>query len=231
MYGKFLSLFFILFCFSSLMISCSGDATTKEDPTVNESPTKPKEEKKKKEKEGYKVGDLVEDFELQNVDDKMVSLASLGEEVKGATIVFTCNSCPYAVKYEDRLVEISQRATKAGYPVIAIMPNDLEIKPDDSMDNMKKRAQEKGFDFPYVIDAEQKVFPKFGATKTPEVYVLNKTEEGFKVAYHGAIDDNHDDPKAVKVNYIDNAFAALKEGKEVDPGATKAIGCSIKCKK
>ena len=87
------------------------------------------------------------------------------------------------------------------------------------------------FDFAYVIDSKQEIFPLFGATKTPEVYVLDKTAEGFKVAYHGAIDDNHEEPAAVKVNYITNAYDALAKGQTVDPGSTKAVGCSIKVKK
>ncbi len=216
-----------------LLASCTGESASSDTTATNQAPPAPttKKEEKKKEKKGYKIGDLVEDFELENIDNKMVSLASLGDDVKGATIVFTCNSCPYAVMYEDRLVEISKRAKAAGYPIIAIMPNDLSVKPDDSLDKMKIRAEEKGFDFPYVIDAKQSIYPKFGATRTPEVYVLDKTAEGFKVAYHGAIDDNHEDAAAVKVNYIDNAFEFLGKGEPVDPGATKAIGCTIKVKK
>lgn len=182
-------------------------------------------------KKGYDIGNVVRDFELENIDGSMVSFASFGPSIKGITVVFTCNSCPYAVMYEDRLVEISERAKKAGYPMLAIMPNDLDIKPNDNLEAMKKRAQEKGFKFPYVIDKKQEIFPMFGATKTPEVYILNKTDKGFVVAYHGAIDDNHEDPKAVKVNYIDNALKYLREGKKIDPTRTKAIGCSIKVKK
>lgn len=230
MNGNLLSLLFVIMCFASMITSCGNpEATTAEAETETTTPVK--EEEQKPEKSGYNVGDIVKDFSLENVDNKMVSLASLGEEIKGATVVFTCNTCPYAVMYEDRLVELSKKAKEAGYPIIAIMPNDLSIKPDDSLDKMKERSEEKGFDFPYVIDAKQEVFPQFGATRTPEVYVLDKTEEGFKVAYHGAIDDNHEDATAVKVNYIHNAFDALGKGETVDPGSTKAIGCSIKVKK
>jgi peroxiredoxin len=228
MNGNLLSLLFVVMCFASMITSCGNPATTAE--TTAETATIVKEEKKIK-KAGYNVGDIVKDFSLENIDNKMVSLASLGEDVKGATVVFTCNTCPYAVMYEDRLVELSKKAKEAGYPIIAIMPNDLSVKPDDSLAKMKERSAEKSFDFPYVIDAKQEIFPQFGATKTPEVYVLDKTEEGFKVAYHGAIDDNHEDAAAVQVNYVNKAFDALEKGEAVDPGSTKAIGCSIKVKK
>lgn len=228
MNGNLLSLLFVVMCFASMLTSCGNAEVSTGDTTETATPVK---EEKKAEKTGYKIGDIVKDFSLENIDNKMVSLASLGEEVKGATVVFTCNTCPYAVMYEDRLVELSKKAKEAGYPIIAIMPNDLSVKPDDSLDKMKERAKDKAFDFPYVIDAKQEVYPQFGATKTPEVYVLDKTAEGFKVAYHGAIDDNHEDAAAVQVNYVNKAFDALGKGEVVDPGSTKAIGCSIKVKK
>lgn len=231
MNGNLLSLLFLALCFSTLLVSCGNTDTTAEVTTPEAKAEVVKEEEKKPAKAGYQIGDTVKDFSLKNVDGSMVSLASLGEDVKGATVIFTCNTCPYAVMYEDRIVELSKKAKEAGYPIIAIMPNDLEVKPDDSLDKMKERAEEKAFDFPYIIDEKQEVYPQFGATKTPEVYVLNKTEEGFKVAYHGAIDDNHEDAAAVKMNYVSNAYDAISKGETVDPGATKAIGCSIKVKK
>ncbi len=229
---KLLSILFMAVCFSSMIISCNTATTeeTPEKPADTTQVNEPKKEEKPK-KAGYQIGDVVADFSLKNVDDQMVSLASLGEAVKGATVIFTCNTCPYAVKYEDRIVELSAKAKEAGYPIIAIMPNDIEVKPDDSLDKMKERAKEKNFDFLYVIDEKQEIYPLFGATKTPEVYVLNKTEEGFKVAYHGAIDDNHDEPAAVKVNYVTSAIEAISKGETPDPDNTKAIGCSIKVKK
>lgn len=230
MNGNLMSLLFIMVCFASILTSCgSNDAATTD--TTTETTTPVKEKKKKAAKKGYGIGDIVKDFSLENVDGSMVSLASLGEDVKGATVVFTCNTCPYAVMYEDRLVELSAKAKAAGYPIIAIMPNDLEIKPGDSLEKMKERAEEKGFDFPYIIDAKQEVFPQFGATKTPEVYILNKTDEGFQVVYNGAIDDNHEEPEAVEVKFVEDAYGALGKGEAIDPEKTKAVGCSIKVKK
>lgn len=176
---------------------------------------------------GYEVGALVEDFTLQNIDGNMVSMANY-KEAKGFIITFTCNTCPFAVMYEDRLQALNEKYVGKGYPVIAIMPNNTTVKPGDALPEMKKRAEEKGFTFPYLIDEKQKVFPKFGATKTPHVYILEKTNKGPVVKYIGAIDDNHSNADAVKVKFVENAVDALLAGKEVSQKETKAIGCSIK---
>jgi peroxiredoxin len=177
--------------------------------------------------EGYKIGDIAEDFSLKNIDGNMVSLSDY-KDAKGFIITFTCNTCPFAVNYEDRTQALNEKYTSKGYPVIAIMPNNTTVKPGDAFPEMKKRAEEKGFTFPYLIDEGQKVYPKFGATKTPHVYILEKTKKGNVVKYIGAIDDNHNDASAVKVKYVENAVDALLSGKEVVQTETKAIGCSIK---
>jgi peroxiredoxin len=177
--------------------------------------------------EGYKIGDVAEDFSLKNIDGKMVSLSDY-KNAKGFIVTFTCNTCPYAVAYEDRIVALDKKYASKGYPVIAIMPNNVSIKPDDNLDAMKQRANEKGFTFPYLIDEEQKVFPKFGATKTPHMFVLQKTEKGNVVKYIGAIDDNYKDASAVSTKYVENAVDALLQGKDVEQTETKAIGCTIK---
>ncbi|MDO5969872.1 thioredoxin family protein [Flavivirga aquimarina] len=176
---------------------------------------------------GYKVGDVAEDFSLKNIDGKMVSLSDY-KDAKGFIVTFTCNTCPFAVAYEDRLVELDKKYTEKGYPVIAIMPNNTDVKPGDNMEAMKKRAKEKGFTFPYLMDEGQKVYPKFGATKTPHIYILEKTKKGNVVKYIGAIDDSPRNPSGVKVKYVENAVDALLSGKEVELKETKAIGCSIK---
>ena len=93
---------------------------------------------------------------------------------------------------------------------------------------MQGRAKAKGFTFPYLMDKGQKVYPQYGATKTPHVYILEKTTKGNKVKYIGAIDDNYKDANAVKVKYTENAVDALLKGKEVEVKSTRAIGCSIK---
>ncbi|MFY8187381.1 MAG: thioredoxin family protein [Flavobacterium sp.] len=176
---------------------------------------------------GYEVGDVATDFKLKNIDNKMVSLSDY-KEAKGFIVVFTCNHCPYAIAYEDRMVALDQKFKKLGYPVIAINPNNPEKKPEDSFEKMIVRAKEKNFTFPYLIDEGQKIFPQFGATKTPHVYILQKTKSGNVVKYIGAIDDNYADESAVKTKYVENAVNALLKNKEVPLKTTKAIGCSIK---
>ena len=177
--------------------------------------------------DGYNVGDIATDFELKNINGKMVSLADY-TEAKGFIVIFTCNTCPYAVAYEDRIIDLDKKYASKGYPVIAIMPNNTDVKPGDNMEAMQARAKSKGFTFPYLIDEGQKIYPQYGATKTPHVYILEKTEKGNVVKYIGAIDDNYKDPAAVNTKYVENAVDALLNGKEVPEKKTRAIGCSIK---
>lgn len=176
---------------------------------------------------GYGIGDVATDFSLKNIDNKKVSLKDY-KDAKGFIVIFTCNHCPYAVAYEDRIVALDKKYKKLGYPVIAINPNNPEKNKDDSFDKMIVRAKEKGFTFPYLFDEGQKIYPQYGATKTPHVYILEKTSKGNIVKYIGAIDDNYQDEKDVKVKYVEDAVDSLLKGKEVEVKTTKAIGCSIK---
>ena len=176
---------------------------------------------------GYDIGDVATDFKLENIDGDFVSLSDF-EQAKGFIVVFTCNTCPYAVLYEDRIEALNKKYTNKGYPVIAIMPNNVKTKPGDSMEAMQIRAKEKGFTFPYLMDADQSVYPQFGATKTPHIYILESTDRGPVVQYIGAIDDNYKDAALVKTKYIENAVDALLNGVTFEVHKTKAIGCSIK---
>lgn len=174
---------------------------------------------------GYNVGDTIEDFSLKNIDDKMVSLSDY-EEAKGFIIIFTCNMCPYSVANEDRIIALDKKYKDLGYPVIAINPNDPKASKGDGFSEMKVRAKEKGFTFPYLFDEGQKVYPKFGATRTPHVYIVSKPT--MKVEYIGAIDDSSRNPDAVKVKYVENVVDELLAGKTPSITETRAIGCSIK---
>lgn len=176
---------------------------------------------------GYEIGDVATDFSLKNIDNKMVSLKDY-KDAKGFIVIFTCNHCPYAKAYEDRIVALDKKYKKLGYPVIAINPNNPEKNKEDSFEKMIVRAREKGFTFPYLFDEGQKIYPQYGATKTPHVYILEKTAKGNIVKYIGAIDDNYEDEKEVKVKYVEDAVNSLLKGKEVEVKTTKAIGCSIK---
>jgi len=176
---------------------------------------------------GYEIGSVATDFSLKNVNNKNVSLKDY-KDAKGFIVIFTCNHCPYAVAYEDRIIDLDKKYKKLGYPVIAINPNNPEKQKEDSFEKMQVRAKEKGFTFPYLFDEGQKIYPQYGATKTPHVYVLQKTDKGNLVKYIGAIDDNHSDETAVEQKYVQNAVDALLKNQEVKVKTTKAIGCSIK---
>ncbi len=175
----------------------------------------------------YKIGDKATDFKLKSVDGKMYGMADY-KDAKGFIIVFTCNHCPFAKKYEDRINALAKKYKPQGYVLLAINPNDPSVEPDDSFELMKVRAKEKGFAFPYLFDEGQKIYPQYGATKTPHVFLLDKNRI---VKYIGAIDDNVDSANDVKEKYLENAIAALESGKTPSPETTKAIGCSIKAKK
>ncbi|MEM9001424.1 MAG: thioredoxin family protein [Bacteroidota bacterium] len=176
---------------------------------------------------GYDIGDIAADFSLKNIDGTMVSLADFGN-AKGFLVIFTCNTCPYAVAYEDRIIALDAKYKPLGVPVIAINPNNPAVKPGDSYAEMKVRAQEKGFTFPYVFDEGQTVYPQYGATRTPHVFLLEKTDEGNKVVYIGAIDDNYQDAALVEEKYVENAVDAMLAESEIEVKTTRAIGCSIK---
>jgi len=176
--------------------------------------------------EGYKIGDTAADFSLKNIDGKMVSLADY-KDANGFIVIFTCNHCPYAVMYEDRINDLNTKYAKQGYPVIAINPNDPELKPADSFENMIVRAKEKNFEFPYLLDAGQKVYPQYGATKTPHVFLLDNKRV---VQYIGSIDDNARSAEGVEETFLEDAIISLQMGEEVNPKVTKAVGCSIKAK-
>lgn len=178
--------------------------------------------------EGYKVGDVATDFNLQNaIDDKYYSLASYGD-VNGYIITFTCNTCPYAVMYEDRLIALHNQYAPQGFPVIAINPNDPDVQPGDNVAEMKKRAAEKKFPFKYLFDAGQTVYPTYGATRTPHIFLL---DENRVVRYIGAIDNNAQSADAATEHYVANAIAAIQRGEDPDPSSTKAVGCTIKVKR
>ena len=177
-------------------------------------------------RKGYSLGDSATDFKLKNVDGKMISLADF-KDAKGALVVFSCNHCPWVVKYEDRMNDLAKKYQKKGFPLIAINPNDAQRQPEDSFEKMIERHKEKKFAFPYVYDETQEVARRFGAEKTPHVYVLNREEGKFVVRYIGAIDDTAN-AKEAKVNSVAEAIEALLVGKEVPTKETKAIGCTIK---
>lgn len=217
---------------SALFVAC-GEPSTTDEATTTEVETKQVADMATPTEDltGLAIGDVAPDFELTGTDGATYSLATVrdanDETPKGYIVTFTCNTCPYAKGYENRLIELHERMSAQGYPVVAIQPNDVELKPGDSMEAMQKRATEKEYGFAYLLDAEQTVYPAYGASKTPEIFLLDADRV---LQYHGAIDDSPQDPTGVTVNYVEQAIAALDAGEAVEPTEVKAIGCSIKAK-
>ncbi len=179
--------------------------------------------------DNYKVGDPVEDFALPGIDGSTVSMGNF-PNAKGYIVVFTCNTCPYSKLYEGRIKALNSKYAANGWPLIAINPNDPEVQEGDSFEAMKSYAKEVGFTFPYAQDRGQKVYPKWGATRTPHAFVVENTSNGKILRYAGAIDDNARDEAKVTENYIDNAITAINNGQTVTPSTMRAIGCTIKTK-
>jgi peroxiredoxin len=178
--------------------------------------------------DGYKVGDVAADFKLKNIDGEYYSLADI-DGAKGYIVIFTCNHCPYSIAYEDRIIDLHNTYAPMGYPVVAVNPNDSIVQPGDSWSKMKVRAEEKKFPFLYLLDEKQEVFPVYGATRTPHVFLLKKeSDASLRVAYIGAIDDNYKDAAAVEKPYLADAIMAVDQGKAVPVDYTRAIGCTIK---
>ena len=177
--------------------------------------------------DGYKVGDEARDFNLLNIDGEYLSLADY-RDTEGFIVIFTCNHCPYAKLYEDRIIAIDKKYKKKGFPVIAINPNDSIVQPEDSYSLMIARADDKSFTFPYLLDADQSIAKTYGASRTPHVFLLEKVGGEFIVRYIGAIDDNSKDATSVEDKFLEDAISAVKKGNSPDPDFTKAVGCSIK---
>jgi len=170
------------------------------------------------------VGKPAPGFNLKGVDGRMHSLDDYADK-KAVVVVFTCNHCPTAVQYEDRLVELQRDYAPKGVQLIAINPNEDKGHPTDSFDHMVQRAKDKGFCFPYLRDESQDVARAYGALRTPHVFLLNAKR---KVAYTGRIDDNPDDPQAVGRHDLRQAIDEVLARKRVTVPVTKSVGCSVK---
>lgn len=182
------------------------------------------------EAQSIKPGEKAPAFSLKGVDGKTVSLSDYNKE-KGVILIFSCNTCPYVVAYEDRIIELHNKFAPKGFPVVAINSNNPELSKGDSFEEMKKKARDKSFTFPYLFDEKQDIFPKYGATRTPEVFLLKNTGNGFEVVYTGTIDDNYKSAGEAKEKYVENTVKAVLKGISPEIPVTKAIGCGIKVKK
>lgn len=172
------------------------------------------------------IGDKAIPFELPGVDDQLHSLADYADK-QAVVVVFSCNHCPYVRAWEDRMVQIQADFGDKGVQLVAINANDTVKYPDDSLPKMKVRSREKGFNFPYLFDESQEVARHYGAERTPEFFVF---DSGGVLRYHGALDDNYDDPGAVKQEYLRRALEAVLAGQTPTSAETSAVGCTIKWK-
>ena len=160
--------------------------------------------------------------DLPGTDGKPHSLADFkGKDV--VVVVFTCNSCPVATDYEDRIIALAKKyaSPEGRVGLVAINVNKIE---EDSLPRMKERADAKGFSFPYLFDETQKIAKDYGATFTPEFFVLDRQR---KIAYMGGMDDNSN-PAEVKNDYLDPAIAAVLEGQKPTTAETVARGCMVR---
>jgi peroxiredoxin len=179
---------------------------------------------------GYKIGDKATDFKLKNVDGNMVSMADY-TDARGFIVVFTCNHCPVSKKYEQRIIDLDNKYSPLGYPVIAINPNDKDVQPQDSFEEMVKLAAKKGYPFPYLYDETQEIAKAYGATRTPHIFILSKEKDDLVVEYIGAIDNNSKSADAADEKYVEDAVDALLTGEELPITNTTAVGCTIKWSK
>lgn len=180
--------------------------------------------------QGYEPGQTAISFNLKNTDGKMMNPFESMKDAKGFIVVFTCNHCPFAKAYEDRIIALDKNFKGKGYPVIAINSNDSAQYPEDAYSEMVKRARKKKYPFPYLLDETQEIAKAYGALKTPHIYLIKMENGAAVVKYTGAIDDS-DDASGVKEKYLENALNELIAGKEVTLKTTKAVGCGIKWKK
>ncbi|HMF40370.1 MAG TPA: thioredoxin family protein [Polyangia bacterium] len=173
---------------------------------------------------GSKVPAAVAKTKMKNVDGKMLSLADVTGKA-GTLVVFTCNHCPFAKDWEQRIVELGNAYAGKGIGVVLVNANDPTQHADDGFEEMQAHAKSRGMKIPYVVDETSAVARAFGASITPEAFLFDKTG---KLAYHGTIDDNRKEPDKVKARYLKDALDAVVAGKAPAVSETKGLGCGIK---
>lgn len=164
------------------------------------------------------------DLKMKDISGKMVSIKDAVKD-KGVLVMFSCNTCPYVIKNEERTVEIGNYAKKMNVGVILLNSNEAQRSDDDSYDEMKKYAASKKYNWHYVIDEKSVVADAFGANRTPECFLFDKN---LKLVYHGAIDDNPSDASNVTRHHLKEAINELAAGKEISVKESRSVGCTIK---
>jgi peroxiredoxin len=162
-------------------------------------------------------------FELPGTDGRTHTLEEY-EDAPLLALVQSCNHCPWVQAWESRMVDLQREYGPRGFRLVAISSNDVEHYPEDSLEEMTKRAAAQGFNFDYLYDESQQIARTLGSERTPEVFLFDRDRE---LAYHGAIDDNRDET-AVTRHHLRDAIEALLAGREPDVRDTPAAGCSVK---
>lgn len=175
---------------------------------------------------GLPLGSPAVDFQLKGVDGKSYSLVNFKDK-KAVVVVFSCNHCPYAQAYEQRLIQLQEDYFSKNVALVAINSNDDTNYPEDSFPNMVSRSKERGFNFPYVRDESQDIARKYGAICTPHVFAFDQNR---RLQYKGRIDDNWKSPADVKTRDLKNALDEILQGKTPSVQETRPYGCSIKWK-
>lgn len=176
---------------------------------------------------GTSIGSYAPDFELPGVDDSVHHLAKYLEQFQAVCVIIMCNHCPYVRLYLERLKQLQADFQDQGVTLIGINANDDSRYPDDSFEQMKQFAAEHHLNFPYLRDVTQDVARSFGATRTPEAFLINR--QGI-LCYSGSIDNQADNPAAVTMPYLRSAIASLLAREAIAEPSTTAIGCSVKWK-
>ncbi len=165
-------------------------------------------------------------LKLKDLNGKNHTLKSLKEK-NGLLVIFSCNTCPWVVAWENRYNELDKIASENGIKMIAVNSNEAYRGDDDSEEAMKQHAKKQGYTFPYLVDSNSSLADAFGATRTPHVFLF---DSNMKLVYRGAIDDSAKDISAVSKPYLKNALMNLGQGKMIEPNTTRSLGCGIKRK-
>ena len=175
------------------------------------------------------LGSTAPPFTLPGVDGKTWSLSDFSGQ-KALVVIFMCNHCPYVVAVRGRINQLAKDYADRGVVVVGINSNDATRYPDDSFDSMKKYAREFGYVFPYLHDESQSVARAYDAVCTPDIYAFKSDKTGFALKYHGRLDDNWKDERAVTRSELREALDLILSGRDPSPEQTPSMGCSIKWK-
>ncbi len=166
------------------------------------------------------------DVKMKDISGKEISM-QMAKKENGLLVMFSCNTCPFVVKYQARTQEICAYAQKMNYGVVVINSNEAKRTDDDSFDAMKKYYKEQKYNWYYAIDENSSIADAFGAMRTPECFLFDKN---LKLAYHGAIDNNATGDNIDLRNHLRIAIDELSAGKEVNVKTSRSVGCTIKRK-